>query len=484
MNYRMIKYTLGWLLMFEAGFMLVPLITAAVYWESEFWSFLIVALMSLAIGGLMIIKKPKNTTLYSKEGLVIAALSWIVLSAVGALPFLFTGVLTNPIDAMFEAVSGFTTTGSSVFTSVEWLPKCILMWRSFMHWVGGMGVLVFMMAFLPLAGGQNMHIMKAESPGPDVAKFVPKVRETAFILYAIYFVLTAISFILFLISGMSCFDALNTAFATAGTGGFGFRDDSFASFTPAQQWLVTAFMLIFSINFNSYYLLLRRKWKDAINAEVRAFIIIVVVGITLISVNICLNMSEIGQFETVGDGIRHATFSLASLISTTGFATVDFNIWPAFSKVILMLILFIGACAGSTGGGFKVSRILILLKGVGNELTKLIHPRQVKPVTIDKRPVDKEVVRSVNSYIVAYICIFIVSVILVSIEGKDLVTTVTSVMTTMGNVGPGLELVGPAANFAHMSDLSKLVLSFNMIAGRLELFPMLILLSPATWKKS
>ena len=484
MNYRMIKYTLGWIMIFEAGFMLVPLITAAVYLEIQFLHFLAVALLSLGLGALLVLKKPSNTTLYAKEGFVIASLSWITLSVIGALPFIFTGVITSPIDALFEAVSGFTTTGSSIFTAVEWLPKSILMWRSFMHWVGGMGVLVFMMAFLPLAGGQNMHIMKAESPGPEIAKIVPRVKKTALILYAIYFVLTLISFILYLVADMSWFEALNTAFATAGTGGFGFRDDSFASMSATQQWLVTAFMLIFSINFNSYYLILKLKLRDAFNSEVKAFVLFVIAAIAIISFSICREMEAIGQFDSIADGVRHAAFSLAAVISTTGFATVDFDIWPTLAKGVLLLALFVGACAGSTGGGVKVSRILILLKGLRNEIRKLIHPRQVKSITIDRKAVDNEVVRSVNSYLVAYFCIFMVSVMLVSIEGKDLITTVTSVMTTIGNVGPGLSLVGPTANFAHMSDLSKVVLIFDMLAGRLELFPMLILFSPETWKKS
>jgi trk system potassium uptake protein TrkH len=326
--------------------------------------------------------------------------------------------------------------------------------------------------------------MKAESPGPDITKIVPRVRTTALILYAIYFVLTLISFILYLVADMPCFDALNTAFATAGTGGFGFKNDSFAGMTATQQWLVTAFMLIFSVNFNSYYLLLKLKIRDAFNVEVRAFITIVICSIAIISFSICQNMDAIGQFDSIKDGVRHAAFTFAALISTTGFATVDFDIWPSLAKAVLLFAIFVGACAGSTGGGVKVSRILILLKGVGNEMAKLTHPRQVKPVTIDKKPVDNEVVRSVNSYIVAYLCIFAASIMLVSIEGKDMITTVTSVMTTLGNVGPGLSLVGPTANFAHMTDFSKLVLTFDMIAGRLELFPMLILFSPSTWKKS
>ena len=483
MNFKMIRYFLGSLLIFEAGFMLVPMITAACFWEKEFFMFLLSAAICLACGRLLIWKKPKDTTLYAKEGFVICALSWIVLSIFGALPFLLTGVLKNPIDALFETISGFTTTGSTIFTAVEWLPRSILIWRSFTHWMGGMGVLVFVMAFLPLAGGQNMHIMKAESPGPEVSKIVPKVRDTALILYGIYLILTLICFVAYWISGFSFFEALCNAFSTAGTGGFGIRNDSFASVTPLQQWLAIIFMLMFGINFNSYYLIFRKKFMDAFNAEVRMFVFVVISAITIISVNICLQMEQIGQFDTVGEGIRHAAFYVAALISTTGFATVDYNLWPTLSQCVLMLVLFIGACAGSTGGGFKMSRILILIKGMKNEVQKLIHPRQVKRITIDKKPVDGEVVRSVNAFLVAYVFVFIISVGLVSIDGQnDIVTSVTAVMTALSNVGPGLSTIGPVNNFAHLSNFSKLVLSFDMLAGRLELFPMLILLSPSTYK--
>lgn len=479
----MIRYFLGALLIFEAGFMLVPMITAACFWEKEFFMFLLAAAICLVCGRLLIWKKPKDTTLYAKEGFVICALSWVILSVFGGLPFLLTGVLTNPVDALFETISGFTTTGSSIFTAVEWLPRSILIWRSFTHWIGGMGVLVFVMAFLPMAGGQNMHIMKAESPGPEVSKIVPKVRDTALILYSIYFILTLICFVAYWISGFSFFEALCNSFSTAGTGGFSIRNDSFASVTPLQQWLGVIFMLMFAINFNSYYLIARKKFRDAFNAEVRMFVFVVISAIAIVSVNICLQIEQIGQFDTVGEGIRYAAFYVASLISTTGFATVDYNLWPTLSQCVLMLMLFIGACAGSTGGGFKMSRILILIKGMKNEVQKLIHPRQVKRITIDKKPVDGEVVKSVNAFLVAYVFVFIISVGLVSIDGQnDIVTSVTAVMTALSNVGPGLSTVGPVNNFAHLSNFSKLVLSFDMLAGRLELFPMLILFSPATYK--
>ena len=473
----MIIYTLGWLLLFESAFLAVPLITAAVYWESAFFAFFGVICICVAAGMLLTYKKPTNTAIYAREGFIIVSLSWIVLSIFGCLPFLFTGVTTSFVDALFETVSGFTTTGSSIFPEVESLPKSILMWRSFTHWVGGMGVLVFILAFLPLGGGQSLHIMRAESPGPEVSKLVPRVKKTAIILYGIYFVMTVISFIILLIAGMPVFDALNTAFATAGTGGFGIKNDSFGSMTATQQIIVTVLMLVFAINFNSYYLVLKLKFKDAVNSEVRTFIFIVIAAVTIITFNIK------DSFDTVGEAIRHAAFSVASLISTTGFATVDFNLWPALSKTVLMLVLLIGGCAGSTAGGIKVSRIVILFKGWIREIGMLLHPRQIKKITIDKKPVEHEIVRSVNTYVICYVMVFATSLMAISFENHDLITNFTAVATTLGNTGPGLGEVGPASNFSCFGSFSKLVLSFNMLAGRLELFPMLILFYPGTYKK-
>lgn len=503
MNFKMIRHTMGLILMFEAGFMAVPMITAffsALFtadkdreWNSLLM-FAISAAICLALGKLLSLKKPDDTTLYAKEGFVIASLAWIVLAIFGAVPFMLTGVITNPFDAIFETVSGFTTTGSTIFTEVEWLPKSILIWRSFTHWVGGMGVLVLVMVFLPLAGGQNMHIMKAESPGPDVSKFVPKVRQTAMILYGIYFALTALCFISYWAAGLPFFEALCNAFSTAGTGGFGIRNDSYASMTHLQQWLAIVFMLLFAVNFNAYYLIIMKRIKEIFNAEIKTFLIIVIGAITLISVNIYLQKeginantpTDVGENHLInnfGDAVRNAAFYVAALVSTTGFCTIDYNLWPVFSQSILLFALFCGACAGSTGGGFKISRVIILLKGVRNEINKLIHPRQVKKVTMDKRPVDSEVVRSVNAFLVAYVLIFVVSVCLVSIDTKnDISTSVTAVMTALSNVGPGLGSIGPVNNFAHLSDFTKLVLSFDMLIGRLEIFPVLVLLSPSTYK--
>ena len=478
MNYKMIRNILGWILIFEAGFMVVPLLTAAIYWEKSFFAYLISIAICLVIGVLFIIRKPKDRTLYARDGFVIVALSWIVLSAFGALPFVFSREIPNYIDALFETASGFTTTGASILFEVESLSHATLMWRSFLHWVGGMGVLVFIMAFVPLSGGNNLHIMRAESPGPSVSKLVPRVKTTALILYLIYVALTVIELILLLCGGMSLFEALNTAFGTAGTGGFSFRNDGFASFSSYIQIVVTVFMFLFSINFASFYLILLGKFKDAFTSEVRAFIGIVAALILIITFN------SRAEFPSLADAFKHVSFTVSSLISTTGYTTVDYNYWPVLSRALLVFAMFIGACAGSTGGGLKVSRILIFIKSIAKELYLMVHPKQVKKVVIDKRPVESEIVRATNVYMVCYIILFTASVLLISIEGKDLVTNFTAVLATINNIGPGLELVGPKGSFGVFNPFSKLVLTFNMIAGRLELFPMLVLFFPDTWKKA
>ena len=477
MNYRMIAYILGWILIFEAFFMALPIIIAVVYGEAALYSFLAAAGLCLVIGKLLTIKKPENKRLYSREGGVIAALGWIVLSLFGALPFYFSREIPSFIDALFESVSGFTTTGATTLAAVEPLSNSILLWRGFTNWVGGMGVLVLLMAFLPLSGAQNMHIMKAESPGPSVSKLVPKVKTTAMLLYGIYFTLTLTEFIILMVSGMSPFEAVNAAFSTAGTGGFGVKNDSMGGYTPAMQIIITVFMILFSINFNSYYLLISGKIKDALNFEVRLFLIIVIVSSLLISVNVS------HMFSSFGEGLRHSAFTVASIISTTGFSTVNFDIWPEFSRTIIVLLMFIGACAGSTGGGIKVSRIIILFKGLKKEMLSFVHPKQVRKVKVDSHTIDHSVIRSVNVYMVSYLLIFVMSLIIVSFDNHDLITNFTAVAATINNIGPGLELVGPAANFGVFSTPAKIVLIFDMLAGRLELFPMLLLLTPETWKK-
>ena len=476
MNYRMIFYVLGWILFFVALFLFVPVITALIYSESEFWIYCCVSLICLLAGFIITRKRPENKTLYAREGHVIAALSWITLSISGALPLFLTGEIPSFIDALFESVSGFTTTGASVVADVEALSHATLIWRSFTHWIGGMGVLVFIMVFLPLSGATNMHIMKAESPGPSVSKLVPRVKKTASLLYSIYFVLTLVEFVLLLCGGMSVFQALNTAFATAGTGGFGVLNTSIGSFSPYIQIIVTIFMLLFSINFNSYYFLIKGKLREAFTTEVRVFLLIVFLTILLITINIT-------GIYTTEDALRYSAFSVASLISTTGYSTVDFNQWPEISRALLVLVMFVGACAGSTGGGIKVSRIVILFKGLAKEIKVMIHPRQVSKIQIDSHSIDHETVRSVNVYMVCYVLIFVLSLLVISFDDHDMVTNFTAVTATINNIGPGLELVGPTANFAFFSDPAKLVLIFDMLAGRLELFPMLLLFTPATWKK-
>ena len=477
MNYRMISNILGWLLVFESMFMAVPLITAIIYAESTIWVFLGTAAFCLAAGVLITRKKPSNTTLYSREGFIIVALSWIILSFFGAVPFILSGVIPSFVDALFEAVSGFSTTGATVINDVETAPRSILMWRSFTHWVGGMGVLVFIMAFIPLSGGQNMHIMKAESPGPSVGKLVPHVKTTAMLLYTIYLVMTLAEFITLLIAGMDAFEALNTAFATAGTGGMGVRNTSMGEYAPHIQIIITVFMTLFAINFNTYFFLIHAKIKEAFTTEVLVFLGIAAAS-TLV---IAMNINRI--YMDMGDSIRHSAFTVASIMSTTGFSTEDFNTWPELSRSLIVMLMFVGGCAGSTCGGIKVSRILILFKSMGKELELLIHPKQVKKIKIDGHPIEHEVVRSVNVYMVGFVLVFAVSMVVLSFDEMDLITNFTAVASAMNNVGPGLDLVGPASNFSVFSEPVKIVLIFDMLAGRLELFPILLLFSPATWKK-
>jgi trk system potassium uptake protein TrkH len=414
-------------------------------------------------------------------------MSWIVLSAFGALPLFFSGSMSGStplsqyINAFFETVSGFTTTGASVIDNVEVLSKSMLIWRSFTHWVGGMGVLVFIMAFLPLSGANNLHIMKAESAGPSVSKLVPRVKTTALILYSIYFIFTLAQFILLLCGGMTVFEALCTSFGTAGTGGFGFKNDSLASYNPYIQTVVTVFMLLFSVNFSSYYLAFKGRFKEGFNTEFKIFVGIVITSITLIT----LNVYQISGTDLITT-IKNVAFTVASIISTSGFSIVDFDLWPQFSKYILLILMFTGACAGSTCGGIKLSRILLFFKNVARELCCMLHPKQVKPVTVDKRPVDNDTARSVCIYLVCFFIVFFISMLLLSLDPAitDLETGFSATATTLNNVGPGFASVGPTCNFNFLSDFSKLLLSFNMLAGRLELFPMLLLFSPYTWKKN
>ena len=479
MNFAMIFVLLGWVSCFNAIFMLLPALVGVVFQETASYSFFISSLISLIIG-LLLLKfiKPKKKTLYSREGFVIVSLSWIIMSTLGALPLFLSGSIPNFIDALFESVSGFTTTGASIVTSVEDLPKCCIFWRSFTHWIGGMGVLVFIMAFLPLSGAGNMNLMKAESPGPMVGKLVPRVRSTALILYAMYFGLTVLEFICLLIAKMPVFEAINTSFATAGTGGFGFLNDSMASVSPAIQIIITVFMILFGVNFSAYFLMLYGRWKDALRiSEVWVYFSIIVVSSIAIMFNI------LSMYDSIGDAALNATFTVGSIITTTGFSTADFNEWPEFSRTILLMLMFIGACAGSTGGGIKVSRIIIMFKTTIKEIRMLIHPKLVKKIKMDGHEINHDVVRSLNIYLIVCIFIFAFSVLIISAEGHDFITNFSSVAATLNNIGPGLELAGPSQNFAFFSIPSKIVLIFDMLAGRLELFPMILLFSPITWKK-
>ncbi len=479
MNYSIIGYILGWVLTIESLFLFLPCIVALVYQEQQGYAFLAVAVIGTLLGFLITRKKPKNNVFFTKEGFVIVALAWILLSIVGAIPFVLNGDIPSFTDALFETISGFTTTGASILPNVEALSRTSLFWRSFTHWIGGMGVLVFLLAVLPMSGGHSMHLMRAESTGPSVGKLVPKVKETAKILYGIYFVMTVVQMLLLVVAGMPWFDAITTAVGTAGTGGFGIKADSMAGYSPAIQWIVTIFMILFGVNFNVYYLLLGKEKKSAFKLEeVRWYFIVILVSTALITLNI------LNSYEHVGDAVRDAAFHVGSVITTTGFATRDYNVWPTMSKMVLVIIMFLGACAGSTGGGIKISRIIIMLKAVVHEVGYLIHPKSVKMVKLDDKAVDKNVVRNVTVFLATYVLIYIVSMFLVSLDNYDFTTTFTAVLATLNNVGPGLGEVGPAGNFGGFSPFSKYVFMFDMLAGRLELFPMLLLLTPAVWKKN
>lgn len=478
MNYAMIAYVIGWILNCEGFLMLLPCLTAVIYQETAGFSFAAAMALCFLFGVPLTVRKPKNMVFYTKEGFVSVSLSWIVLSVMGSLPFLFSGSITNPVDALFETVSGFTTTGASILSDVEALPRCILFWRSFTHWIGGMGVLVFILSLLPLTGGYHMNLMKAESPGPSVEKLVPKIQSTAKILYSIYVAMIILEVLLLLAGNMPLFDALTTTFGTAGTGGFGIKNDSMASYSPYLQNVVTVFMILFGINFNFYFLLLMRKPKKAMkNEEVRCYLAIIAITISIITFNIR------GLYPSIMEAFQQAAFQVGSIITTTGFATTDFNTWPQVSRTILVMLMFVGACAGSTGGGIKVSRFVILLKTVNKELHLFLHPKGVRKISMDGKVVEHEVVRSINVFMTAYVLVFAFSILLVGFDNHDLITNFTAVAATLNNIGPGLELVGPSQNFGLFSDPAKCVLIFDMLAGRLELFPLLLLFVKDTWKR-
>lgn len=478
MNYSIVFYIMGWILNIEAAFMLLPALVAVIYGETEIWCFAVSIAICLAIGMLLIHRKPQNQIFYVAESFVAVSLSWIFLSAMGALPFVLSGYIPNPIDAMFETVSGFTTTGASILSDIEILPKSLIFWRSFTHWIGGMGVLVFLLSVLPMVGGSHMNLMKAESPGPIVSRLVPKVQMTAKLLYQIYLGMTIIEVVILILGKMPVFDALTITFGTAGTGGFAIKNDSLAGYTAFQKNVVTIFMILFGVNFNFYFLLLMRKVGQAFKIEeVRGYFLIIAAAIGIITVNTTAICGSALQ------AFQDAAFQVGSIITTTGYATVDFDKWPQVSRTVLVLLMLVGACAGSTGGGIKVSRILILIKSVRKELKQYLHPSAVDKLKMDGKIVEHEVVRSTNVFMVAYVLIFAASVLLISLDNYDLVTNFTAIAATFNNIGPGLAMVGPTGNFGFFSNFSKIIMIFDMLAGRLEIFPLLLLFSRETWRR-
>ena len=480
MNLSMIRYILGSVLAVEGLLMLPCGLVGYCYGEHAQASiYMIIGCTILLLGLMFRWKKPANAVFYLKEGCVSTALCWIVMSILGGLPFLLTGEIGSFTDAMFETVSGFTTTGASILSDVEAMSHVSLFWRSFTHWVGGMGVLVFLLAVLPMGGGSNMNLMRAESPGPSVGKLVPKVRHTARILYVIYIAMTLIQILLLLLGGMSLFEAATLSFGTAGTGGFGILNSSIGSYSIYCQWVIGIFMVLFGINFNAFYFLTIRHFREAFSMEeVRAFLLIIAGAVAIIFCNI-LEMCQ-GAF----DALTKAFFQVASIITTTGYGTTDFDLWPTTSKFVLVLLMFIGACAGSTGGGIKVSRFLIAGKTIVKEFGAYIHPKSIKKIQMDGKPIEHEVVRSTNVYFMTYLVLFALLLFFITFEGMDLVSSFTAVAATFNNIGPGLGVVGPTCNFAGLSVFGKWVLIFAMLAGRLELFPMLMLFHPTLWKDS
>lgn len=483
MNKRIIVYILGWVLIVEGAAMQICTVTSLIYREHEGIYFFLTGL-GAAIAGVFAVKfkKRKNMVLYQKAGFVATAMSWILMSLVAALPFFLSGEIPNYLDAFFESVSGFTTTGATILTDVESLSHGMLLWRSIMIWLGGMGVIVFLLALIPKLGGQqSIFLMKAESPGPIIGKAVPKMRNYAAMLYGIYIGLTALEIILLLCGGMSFFDAVNVSFSNAGTGGFGIHNDNMAAYhSHYLQTVIAVFMMLFGVNFSFYILIISRKFKQAFKMEeLWVYLGFIVVSTTIISVSI-LPLYH----NDPGESIHQSFFYVSSIITTTGFGIGDVNHWPQIAKAVIVIITFVGAMAGSTGGGFKISRLVILAKEVKKEFSLLIHPRNVKTIKMDGKSVDHNVTRNTSVFLVVYLTVFIVSFLLVSIEGRDMVTSFTSVSATLNNTGPGLNDVGPVGNYAAFSPLSKGVLIFDMLAGRLELFPIILMLTPSVWKKS
>ncbi|MBE6712067.1 MAG: TrkH family potassium uptake protein [Ruminococcaceae bacterium] len=478
MNRRMVCHTVGLIVLLEAVLMLPSLVTSLIYKNSCIQAFIWSILIALLLGGAMVaVARPRTKVLYAKEGFAITSLAWLFVSLVGALPFFLSKQIPNFIDAFFETVSGFTTTGASILNDVTALDKGLLFWRSFTHWVGGMGVLVFLMVFLSSFSDRTIHIIRAEMPGPTVGKLLPKVKDTAKILYIIYLVMTALLVIALLLSKMPLFDSLIHAFGTAGTGGFGIYSDSAASLTAAQQWIIAIGMLLFGINFNLYYLILIRRFRSAIRStELWVYFGLVASAVTLC----CINLSNV--YHNISDLIRHSFFQVSSIVTTTGFSTVDFNLWPNLSKTVLLLLMFFGACAGSTAGGFKISRVILLFKNCGAEFRHLLHPRSINVLRFEGKSVESETRKSVTGYLALYTLCFFIIFFLVSFDSFDIETNFSAVAACFNNIGPGLGGVGPMSNYAAYSGFSKIMLSLAMLLGRLEIWPIIMTLVPSTWR--
>lgn len=480
MNHRMVFSTVGKIVWAEAILMLLPYVVSLIYKEACASAFLITILIAAVVGTLLVLFfKKKDDIIYSKEGFLTVSLSWIILSLIGALPFRISGEIPHYVDAVFEIVSGFTTTGASILRNVEAMSNGLLFWRSFTHWIGGMGVLVFIMAIIPNVSKRSIHIMRAEVPGPVKGKLVPKMRDTAKILYLIYIAMTALQIVLLRVGGMPWFDSIVHAFGTAGTGGFGVKADSIASYSPYLQWVITIFMILFGVNFNIYFLLLIRRFKAVSKStELWVYLGIILLAVVSISFNIY------PMYNDVSDTVRDAAFQVGSVITTTGYSTADFNLWPSFSKAILFSLMLIGACAGSTGGGFKVSRVIILFKKIGSEIKRLLHPRSVKVITFEGKRLDEQAITGTAVYLAVYIICFVLIFLVVSLDKFDFETNFSAVAACFNNIGPGFGVVGPMGSYADYSVFSKLVLTVAMLLGRLEIFPLIIVAMPATWSKN
>lgn len=487
MNRRMIFKVIGSILQVESVFLLLSGIVSAIYREEKtVFAFLISAVLAFVLGIILkLFSKPKTTVIYAKEGFIIVAFAWIFMSLIGALPFVLSGAIPSFIDAFFETVSGFTTTGASIITSFDGISHGVFFWRSFTHWVGGMGILVFVTAVLPSVSERPIHILRAEMPGPTMGKLLPRLKDTAVILYVIYIIMTVILTALLIFGGMPIFDSIIHALGTAGTGGFGLKSDSIASYSPYLQWVITVFMVLFGINFNMYYLLLIKKVKTFFTSEeMWSYIGIILASVTIVTINL------LSVYKNFSDALRFSSFQVASIISTTGYATANFDVWPALSKSVLILLMFIGGCAGSTAGGIKVSRIVIIFKMIGKEIKHMLHPSTVSTVRFEKKPVQAATTKNIGNYYLIYFVCFFVILLLLSADNVTVGTAYNSFETDFSaaaacfnNVGPGFSAVGPAVNYASYSVFSKIVLSVAMLLGRLEIFPLIIALSPSSWSK-